>query len=185
MQPSGDFLARLRARDPRAFRRLVETEGDKMRKVAFRMTRDPQSAEDVVQEAWIRVVRNIHRFREESLLSTWLHRIVVNSALMHLRGARTRRARTTTSSPALDDVTLALEPASRALDVDLDARRLLRRVAAAIERLPAQNAEALLLAVEDLRTREIARRLASTESATKTRIHRARGALRREFADAR
>ncbi len=60
--------------------------------VALRITRDESTAQDVVQNAFEKALRHGHRFRGECLVSTWMHRIVANEALMWLRSER-RRAR--------------------------------------------------------------------------------------------
>jgi RNA polymerase sigma-70 factor (ECF subfamily) len=59
--------------------------------VALRFTRDPEAARDVVQSAFEKVLRHGDRFRGQSRVSTWIHRIVANEALMWLRSQRRRR----------------------------------------------------------------------------------------------
>jgi len=61
-----------------------------MTAVALRVTRSPEAADDVVQNALEKAIRRRHQFRGEARLSTWLHRIVVNEALMWLRAERRR-----------------------------------------------------------------------------------------------
>jgi RNA polymerase sigma-70 factor, ECF subfamily len=74
--------------------------------LALRMVRDPDEAEDVVQDALTKLWRNLHKYEARSAFSTWLHRIVVNTALDHLRARRNgvvvTRARTTGQADAVD-----------------------------------------------------------------------------------
>src|SRR4029078_6708492 len=92
------FIEQLRAGSDRAFEDLVRHEGGRMLAVARRLVRSDDDASDCVQEAFVQIVRNIATFEQRARLSTWLHRIVVNAALMKLR-PRARHPET-----ALDDL---------------------------------------------------------------------------------
>lgn len=72
----------------------------RMRAVALRMTRDPDTAGDVVQSASEKIWRNRSQFRGDAKLSTWVHRIVVNEALMLLRARKRRDLRVPLTQPA-------------------------------------------------------------------------------------
>src|SRR5512147_2584 len=72
------LLRRLRDRDERAFRELVEAHRDKVFNITFRMLGNRADAEDVAQEVFIAVFKTIGDFREESKFSTWLYRVAVN-----------------------------------------------------------------------------------------------------------
>ncbi len=174
-----DFVDRLIARDETAFTELVRTHGPRMLSVASRYLKDPVDAEDVLQDAFVNVVRAISGFRRGSSIETWLHRIVVNCALMSLR-----RRRRKPSTPLEDS---ALEgggaspwrrwPPPSAHDVlaSAEARRI---VLDALDRLPeAQRCVLLLRDVEGLSLGEIAEVLDLRVTTVKIRIHRARRAL--------
>src|SRR5215510_12998405 len=77
-EPERSLLRRLRDRDERAFRELVQAHRDKVFNITFRMLGNRAEAEDVAQEVFIAVFKTIGDFREESKFSTWLYRIAVN-----------------------------------------------------------------------------------------------------------
>ena len=72
------LLRRLRDRDERAFRELVEAHRDRVFNITYRMLGDRAEAEDVAQEVFISVFKTIDSFREEAKFSTWLYRVTVN-----------------------------------------------------------------------------------------------------------
>ncbi len=78
--------------DPERLGALLRSLEPRLTAVAFRLTRDETAAEDVVQSAFEKAVRHCRRFRGDSRVSTWLHRIVANEALMWLRAERRRSA---------------------------------------------------------------------------------------------
>ena len=82
------LVARLKAGDEDAFAEVVRTLGGRMLSVARRFMKDEDAARDVVQDAFLSAFRAIQGFDGDAQLSTWLHRIVVNAALMRLRRKR-------------------------------------------------------------------------------------------------
>src|SRR5215467_13227870 len=72
------LLRRLRDRDERAFRELIDSHRDRVFNITFRMLGNRHEAEDVAQEVFIAVFKTIDTFREESKFSTWLYRVTVN-----------------------------------------------------------------------------------------------------------
>ncbi len=76
-----DFISRLIAGDENAFRQLVRQHQDRLFKVAYGITLDREEARDIVQDVFLKVFNNIGRFKGNSKLSTWLHRITVNQCL--------------------------------------------------------------------------------------------------------
>jgi len=84
------LLAALRAGDEQAFVTLVDEYGPAMRRVALSFVRSPAVADEVVQDAWLGVLRGVERFEQRSTLKTWLFRIVANIAKTRaVREART------------------------------------------------------------------------------------------------
>lgn len=181
------FLDRLRARDETAFEELVRTQGRRLLAVARRFLGTDEDAQDTVQDAFLSAFRNLDRFEGGSRLSTWLHRIVVNAALMKLR---TRRRRPEESIepllPAFADdghhlerISSWDEPVDEALE-RAETRRLVRTL---IDELPDSYRTVLLLRdIEGLDTAETALALGLTPTAVKVRLHRARQALRTKLA---
>src|SRR5450631_4613672 len=83
--PDRDLLSAHCAGDPEAFGELFRRHRDQMWALALRTTQDPETAADAVQEAFISAFRGAESFRGEAAVTTWLHRIVVNSCLDRLR----------------------------------------------------------------------------------------------------
>jgi len=81
-------LAALKAGDRTEFARLVDATSNHIYHLALKILRDPQDAEDVLQESYIKAMRALPEFEGRSSLSTWLYRIAVNEALMLLRKRR-------------------------------------------------------------------------------------------------
>ena len=87
------FLAALRAGDDRAYEELVRTQGGPMLAVSRRFLHSEDDARDAVQDAFLNAFRSIDHFEGNARISTWLHRIVVNAALIKLRTRRRRPER--------------------------------------------------------------------------------------------
>jgi RNA polymerase sigma-70 factor (ECF subfamily) len=178
-----DFLDGLRAGDERSYEELVRRHGGRMLSVAIRITGNPDDARDAVQDAFLQAFKNVSKFEERSSLATWLHRIVVNAALMKLR---TRRRKPETSldelMPRFDDVGCRIEPRAgddEPVDELLARRETRERVREAIRDLPEDYRDVLILRdIEGLDTNETADSLSIKPGAVKTRLHRARAALK-------
>ncbi len=177
------LLARLRAGEDDAYHQLVRDYGGRMLAVARRFLRNEEDARDAVQDAFLSAFRSIGSFEGGARLSTWLHRIVVNAALMKLR---TRRRKP--EKPIEDlmpgfiedghfaQIPMAWRPS--AAD-ELESREIRELVLRNIDLLPAIYRTVLLLRdVEERDTETTAELLRITTAAVKTRLHRARLALR-------
>jgi RNA polymerase sigma-70 factor (ECF subfamily) len=187
------FLASLRAGDEQAFEALVRVYGGRMLAVARRLVRNDDDAQDVVQSAYLNAFRSIGEFEGQCLIGTWLHRIVVNTALMKLRSRRRK------PESSIDDLLPAFQEDGHHVEQFSDwcapADQLMERaqtqaiVRACIDQLPDNYREVLILRdIEELSTEESARALSMTTTAVKVRLHRARQALstllRKQFAPA-
>jgi RNA polymerase sigma-70 factor (ECF subfamily) len=182
LDPEAMLLARLRAGDEAGFEELVRASGPRMLAAARRLLRNEEDARDVVQEAFLHAFRALPRFAGDARLSTWLHRIVINAALMRLRSRKRR------PEESIDDLLPHFDADGRRLgdgpeplpaDVVLERADLRARVRHAIAALPDGYRTVLELRdLEDLDTEETARLLGISEAAVKTRLHRARQALR-------
>lgn len=178
----GSLVDRLRANDPRAVETFVRTETPRLLSVARRILRNDEDAKDAVQEGLIAALSSLDGFEGGSQLSTWLHRIVVNAALMKLRSKKCR------PEESIDDLLPGFEadghisvPASEWVPADTLILRdeTCRLVRASIDRLPDAYRTVLLLRdIEELSTEETAQILGITPVAVKVRLHRARQALR-------
>ena len=176
------LLSRLRAGESAAFEELVRAETGRLLAVTRRILPTEEDARDAVQDAFLFAFRSLDRFQGQSRLSTWLHRIAVNAALMKLRTRK--RKREEPLDPLLptylddghhaerfaswDDPTEIIERAEN--------KALIRRM---IGELPDAYRTVLLLRdIEGLDTEETAKLLETTPNAVKVRLHRARQALR-------
>jgi RNA polymerase sigma-70 factor, ECF subfamily len=185
------LVAAVRAGEEWAFEAVVRLFGGRLLAVARRITRNDEDARDAVQSAYLSAFKSLKDFEGGCQLSTWLHRIVVNTALMRLRSRRRKPE---------DSIELLL-PAfkedghhveqfaewSAPADMLLERQETRARVRACIEKLPDNYREVLLLRdIEELSTGEVARMLSMTNTAVKVRLHRARQALstllRQEYA---
>lgn len=177
------LLGGLRAGNSAAFEQLVRTTTPRLLAVARRIVGNEEDARDTVQDAFISAFKALDRFAGDAKLSTWLHRIVVNTALMRLR-TRKRRPEEPLDSllPAFkDDGHQQHEPVEwrDGADVALERNETRAFVRAQIDRLSETYRTVLLLRdIEELSTPEVARALGISENAVKIRLHRARQALR-------
>ncbi|MEZ5288758.1 MAG: sigma-70 family RNA polymerase sigma factor [Vicinamibacterales bacterium] len=151
--------------------------------MAWRLLGNEEDARDAVQEAFMNAFRSIDRFEGGSLLSTWLHRIVVNVSLMKLR----RRKRKPEESldhllPAFKDdghFVDRFDSGSEPADQILAREEEQAAVRAAIDELPDHYRTILLLRdIEGIGTNDVAADLGISPNAVKLRLHRARQALR-------
>jgi len=140
------------------------------------MTGDPAEAEDLSQEAFLNLFRKISTFRGEAAFSTWLHRLVVNVVLMHLRKKRLQKI-------SMDETeNWQEEPVKR--EYGEDDRHLLGSVdrltlKSAVERLPPGcRAIFVLHDIEGYEHSEIARMMNCTVGNSKSQLHKARLKLR-------
>src|SRR6266498_5247791 len=85
---SRELIAACRRGDPQAFEEVVRATHRQVYTQALRLVRDRQDAEDVAQEAYLRVFRGLAGFRGDAQFETWLYRIVANAAMSHLRKRR-------------------------------------------------------------------------------------------------
>jgi RNA polymerase sigma-70 factor (ECF subfamily) len=177
-------LARgIRDGDPQVFEQIVRNYGGRLLSVTRRILRDEEAARDAVQDAFVSAFRSRRQFKADSRVSTWLHRIAVNSALMKLRSQR-RKPETpiegflpafTEDGHHTDRFVAWTEPA----DVTVSRKETAESVRRAIDQLPETYRTVLLLRdIEGLDTEETAKMLKITPNAVKIRLHRARMALR-------
>lgn len=177
------LVARLRAGDDEAFEQVVRTYSGRLLAVTRRILGNDEDARDAVQDAFLSAFRSLDRFEGGSLLSTWLHRIAVNAALMKLR---TRRRKPEESIENLlpvykDDGHHQERFSSWTEPVDVSMTRAENRalVRRCIEELPDTYRTVLVLRdIEELDTEDTARALGISGNAVKIRLHRARQALR-------
>jgi len=185
------LLEALRAGHDSAFETLVRVYGGRLLAVARRITQNDEDARDVLQTAYLSAFRALGQFEGACQLSTWLHRIVVNTALMRLRSRRRKPEESIEELlPAFQSDGHHVEQFSdwgAPADRLLEQKRTRATVRACIQQLPDNYRDVLVLRdIEELSTQEVAEMLSMTQTAVKVRLHRARQALstllRKEYA---
>jgi RNA polymerase sigma-70 factor (ECF subfamily) len=165
---SDEQLVRLAKRgNTDAFGKLMLRYENKIYRLARRMTETDEDAEDVLQEAFVKAFRKLSTFKERSKFSTWLYRITVNLALMKLR--RRKLSTVSLSEP------VTTEDSTIQRDIENGSSDPLERL------LEMESKEILDRAIEGLSTQETARVLKIKVPAVKSRLHRARRALRMQL----
>jgi RNA polymerase sigma-70 factor, ECF subfamily len=180
-----DFsLESLRRGDRDEFSRLVEVYSGKLYRLSLKMLGNPQDAEDVLQEAFLKAFRGIKNFDGRSSLSTWLYRILTNEALMHLR--RKKPEALSIEEPAEADSEeqepLQIIDWCCMPEQELVSGEVRTQLDQLIQELPASLRVVFLLRdVDELSTQETAEVLELSETAVKTRLSRARMKLREDL----
>ena len=179
-----ELIDRVLVRDDQAAEVLVRRHAGWMLALAERYTNDRALAEDCVQEAFSNAFRRLDSFERKSSLKTWLHRIVVNQALMKLRGRRARNEIGIDSlQPEFDANDCRIEePWKRILTPEeiLGNERMRSLVLQKINELPESYRNVLYLRdIDEMSTSETAEALGLSEANVKVRLHRARAALKR------
>jgi RNA polymerase sigma-70 factor, ECF subfamily len=168
---SPELLAKCRRGDPEAFEEVVRRTHRHVYTQALRIVGDAQEAEDVAQDAYLRVFRGLASFRGDARFETWLYRIVANAALTHMR----KRRRFGELMAEDEGQTRPLPAKDRTDDQAVDRDSLAR----ALSDLPASMRTVVILKdVYGLSCREIGDELGVSEGAVKVRLHRARRRLK-------
>ena len=169
----------VQTRDRRVFAVLFQRYERKMINHARRFVRDPARAEELAQDVFVRVYTT-KRYEPHTKFSTWLYRVATNVCLNELRRPEHRQQ---LASLDASDERGAPEVPSPAADPEASAhgQQLAQRLSTAMDRLPAKQRAAFLMARQDhMSHEEIATALQTSVSAVKSLIHRALESLRRE-----
>jgi RNA polymerase sigma-70 factor (ECF subfamily) len=183
VDPDRELVRRWQAGDLDAFESLVRRHQRRVFRLLHRMLGSADEAEDVSQETFLNLHRHGHRFRQESLFSTFVYRVAANAALNRRRSLGRRRSRLqelAARQASGDDLpTAPANPEDHLLRADQR-----RRIEQALLVLPTRLRLPLVLYdLEGLQYTEIAEVTGVPEGTVKSRIHRARQALRRELGD--
>jgi RNA polymerase sigma-70 factor (ECF subfamily) len=169
-----EWIERARRGDAAAFRRLVERHKDRAYGLALRILGSAADAEEVAQDAFVRIWRALPEFRGEARFTTWLHRIVVHRAYDAAVRMR-RRADREESLEALVEHR-GVEAAATAPGAGEESRRVIEPLLARLTDV--QRAVVALYYYEDRSVEEVSRVLELPTNTVKTHLHRARAALR-------
>jgi RNA polymerase sigma-70 factor (ECF subfamily) len=174
MASDEDLIAAARTGDRAAVDELLARYEQRIYRFGLRMCGDEDSAREVLQETMLAAFRHLPGFRGDAALSTWLYQIARSCCIKERRGAR--------PMAALDE---QLRDPAPAPDLQLHAREIGQALAQAVSSLPADQREVLVLRdVEGLSAAEAADVIGIEVGALKSRLHRARMALRQQLAGA-
>ena len=189
IDPDAALVEQLRGGDAEAAEALVSTYGDRVYRLAMRITGNASDAEEVVQDTLWTASRKIGTFRGAAAFGSWVYRITANAAYQKLRGRRSRR-----NDVSWEDLAPSFDERGQHVEAPVDWSRRLTDPAiedelksvlgSAIDELPAEYRTALVLHdAEGLPNPEIARMLHANLGTVKSRVHRARLFLRRRLSD--
>lgn len=191
--PDEALVERARGGDLPSFEALVERHQDRVYRVAMRLLRNETDAREILQETLVSAWQNLDTFAGRAQFGSWIYRVAVNAALMLMRSRRRHPAVSVDALPpgALDEIVTdgaaaVAGPASgpgsdwsRRPDDQLQSTELKQHIQQAVDGLPEILRVVFVLRdVEGLSTEETADLLAITVPTVKTRLHRARLALR-------
>ena len=190
VNPQAGLIERLRAGDSAALEALMSEYASRVYRLAFGITRDQGDAEEVAQDVFLTLATKTAMFEERAALGSWIYRITTNAALNKRRGKR-REVETSLEEhlPAFQadghregDRTYVLADWSQNPERELlsgEARRVLGR---ALDGLPERyRAVVMLRDVEELSNEQVAELLGESVATVKSRLHRARQALREQL----
>lgn len=183
MDPADEaLLAAARAGDKVALGQLLERYQPRVYRFGMKMCRDPEDAQEILQETLLAVARGVHDFRGGSSLSTWLYTIARSFCIK-----RRRRSKFAPSKERSLDTDLAVEveqlpDTARSPDDALASRQLEQALDRAVDALEPMSREVLILRdIEGLTAPEVAQILGTTTQAVKSRLHRARLSVRQQL----
>jgi RNA polymerase sigma-70 factor (ECF subfamily) len=176
------LVAGLRAGDELAYERVVRRYTPRLLATARRILQSEEDARDAVQDAFLSAFKALPHFAEQARFSTWLHRIGVNAALMKLRSRQRQPERPISELlPKFHEDGHPTEPASpwEPAETLLEREEIRALVRRSIDELPETHRLVLILRdIEELDTEQTAAELGVNPGTVKTRLHRARQALR-------
>lgn len=174
-----DLMLRVRQGDAGSFDELLQRYRTPLVKYFCRMVRDEALAEDLAQEAFLRVYKARHRYRPDARFTTWLYRIATNLALNAIRDAKGRGLQAGNGSNEDGETSFEFVDPKASVEqqlIETDRGRMIRE---AIEALPEnQRAAVILHKYQDVDYRQIAGILKVSESAVKSLLFRAYETLR-------
>lgn len=172
-----ELILRAQQGDRGAFAALVRSHQNEVYTLARRLVGDPHLAADVAQEALIRAWKALPKFRGDAQLSTWLHRITVNTAWTHKKRAKRH------ASASIDEVVeLPAVPGADHPELAGEMLELRGRLRHALDKLPVALRQVVVLKnVYGWSHAEIAEAMGISVTASKVRLHRARTRLAKDL----
>ena len=175
-----EVIRRVRAGEVDVFEILLRRYNQRVFRLARAVLRTDAEAEDVTQEAWVRAYEHLHQFEGRSEFSTWLSRIAIHEAWARMR--RSRRYATIEPDSTGEDRNMKEVSVDRDPEGAAFSREVGLLVQEAVDSLPLRYRTVFVLRqIEELSTAETAECLELSEETVKTRLHRARSALRQQL----
>jgi len=176
-----ELLEQAKSGDLSAYNKLVHKHMNQVYATAYRMTRHKEDAEDVMQQTFVAVIKNLHNFRGDSAFSTWISRIAINNTLKLFK----KKKRGHHFSPSINDSGESWDSISLENETppnwNKDPEELLKneeirvRIHRSLEHLDTKHRPVFILReIEGLSTKEVAQMLEISESNVKIRLMRAR-----------
>lgn len=181
------LIRRLKERDEKAFKEIVRRYSDQVYNMTYRMLGNREEAEDVAQEVFIIVFKSIDSFRGDSKFSTWLYRITANTCKNRIKYLARRYDRSKSQYDESIDSNqaagaLTAPSAPRRPDAALQGLELEQKLQAAIDSLDEDHRLLVVLRdIQELSYDEICEITGVPEGTVKSRLHRARAALRKKM----
>jgi RNA polymerase sigma-70 factor (ECF subfamily) len=180
---NSELVTKLKNADEQVFRQLVLQYQDKIFNTCISLVKNAEDADDLTQEVFIEIFRSIHKFREDSLLSTWIYRIAVNKSLEHLRRMKRKRRAGILTWFNKENREVSNDPADfnhpGVMAENEEQSRILFR---AVEKLPESQKIAFTLhKLEGLSYEQIAAVMQKTLSSVESLMHRAKSNLKKEL----
>ena len=174
-----DLVRAARSGDQGAFGQLVEQNQSKIYSLCYRMTGNPDDAADLTQEAFLNAWRGLSGFGGQSAFSTWLYRLASNACIDFLRREKRRSSLSMTLEDEDEDHQADLPDERWSPERELERKELKRAVQEGLLTLSPEHRQVLLLReTEGLSYQEISQALDLEEGTVKSRIARARLALK-------
>lgn len=181
------LIRRLRDRDEKAFREIVELYGDRVYNLTYRMLGNREEAEDLSQEVFITVFKSIDSFRGDAKFSTWLYRIAANHCKNRIKYLARRHDRSQAEyeegvlRDSVNSAPTAPNPSPRP-DAQLQGMELEKLMQECLATLDEDQRILIILRdIEELSYGEICSVTSLPEGTVKSRLHRARMALRKKM----
>jgi RNA polymerase sigma-70 factor (ECF subfamily) len=180
-----ELIYKLKNADEDGYRQLIQEYQEKIFNTCISLVKNANDADDLTQEVFIEIFNSIHKFREDSLLSTWIYRITVNKSLEHLRKLKRKKRIGILTWFNKENRELNQEAANfnhpGVLAENEEQSRILFR---AIEKLPESQKVAFTLhKLEGLSYDQIAEVMQKTLSSVESLMHRAKTNLKKELYD--
>ena len=188
-RPDDELVRFAQGGENRAFDELVRRYQDKVYRLCYKILRHEDDAAEALQDAFLSAYRGLKNFKAESTFSTWLYRVATNASLMKYRKRRDKHVSLDQSQSQEDEAEpLQLPDWSAQPPEELLTAEMREVMAESIERLPEELRKVFVLRdIRELSNDEVSKELNLSVAAVKSRLHRARIALRerlnRYFAD--